>query len=71
MDSLQSILIPKKYYNKKLAYAWLSHNNFKMNNLDEKQKYYRFRQRDPKLFDKFYIKKLSNNILLIIGRKYN
>ena len=68
---IQSILIPKKIYSKTEARQWI-HNNYKNKGVDETDKYFRYRQLNPKYLEskgytKFRNKLLDNGIYLVLA----
>jgi hypothetical protein len=66
-SSIQSILIPKNLFTLEQAKNWMKKNNFPILKVHETNKYYRFRQQTPETFNKYYTKKIKNEIELIIG----
>ena len=66
--NIQSVLFDKHFWTEKSARAWLKQHKFKYNNkVDITENFFRFRQVSPKKFKNYYIKKLKNNIELVIG----
>lgn len=51
---IQSIIFNKKKWSPASAFLWLSMNRYKAKKIDETDKYYRFRQEDPKVGSKFF-----------------
>lgn len=67
---LQSILLPKKYFNMLTAKKWISKNGYKLEHRNKQpeliKNYYHFRQSDKNKTNKYIIKK-KNNILYVIA----
>ena len=74
---VQSVLINKKYLTRKKAEAWIKNNKYKLKKIDITENLYRFRQQEPKLFNKstFRMKVLKKDkngdplIMLVVGKK--
>jgi hypothetical protein len=71
VDNIQSVVFPKKMFSIKDSIKWLGEHDFNYSKIDEEENTYRFRQIDPKYFDKFISKKLNNGIILVIGNPKN
>lgn len=70
--TLQTILIPKEYFNKFEAKIWLKNHNFKNDDFRETKEYFRFMQNNPIIGANFYSKTLNNNIILVFQiNKFN
>jgi hypothetical protein len=68
MNSIvQSVLINKHKYTPKQAIKWLKENGFKFYKIDETENFYRFRQVNPVGFKYYRIKKITDDIELVIG----
>lgn len=63
----QSVLFEKRIFTKHSAKSWLFWHGFKQMKSDDTTRYYRFRQEDPKRFDRFFTIKPKKGILIIIG----
>lgn len=63
---IQSILFPRYKFTINSAKQWIKKNNYKNKKIDITNNYIRFRQITPKKNDKFRIKKLSNDVKLIL-----
>lgn len=65
---IQSILIDKKYFTKSKAIGWIDKHGYKVG-LDEKEKTFRFRQRNPNDFHKdlFRTITLTKGVKAVIG----
>lgn len=67
-SDIQSVIFSKNKYNLYDAILFLKHNNFKNHAFyDEKEKTYRFRQYDPRLFKRFRNKKVKDGVEFVIG----
>lgn len=66
MSQIQSIIFDKNYYSLSKAKKWLKKNNF-ITDLDEKPLTYRFRQLDPKIFNKLRTMSILEGIKFIVG----
>ena len=66
----QTFIFEKSKYSLPAAKAWLKRNGYKAGKVDEKEKTYRFRQRDPSAFEKGTIrtKTLAPGIKMTVGR---
>ena len=67
-SKIQSILFKRPEWKLKDCETWLKKHNYKFE-VDEKPNHYRFRQFNPKIYEKYITKKLPNNIEFIIGTK--
>lgn len=68
VSTIQSIIFDRKYWSSIEARKWISKHNLrpiKPAHLTKNK--IRFRLEDPKLFNRFRIKRLPNNIELVIG----
>lgn len=67
---IQSILFDKEKFTLEEAKKWLEKHNFKNEKVDETDKYYRFRQREPDEFipDSFRTIEITDGIKAIVGR---
>lgn len=70
---VQSILFAKNKFDIREAKKWLKSHKFRNIKIDEKEKYYRFRQKDPNLFLKNSSRTIKNNsnVIFIIGIRKN
>ena len=69
---VQSVLFNKKKYTKKQAEKWLMDNKYKVKKVDITENLRRYRQLDPKLFNKntYRMKKLKgNDLMLVMGKR--
>lgn len=67
-SEIHSVLFPKATWSIAKSKKWLKDNSIKpIKSARETINFYRYRIRDPKLFDGFITKKLNNGIELIIG----
>ena len=74
MSLIQSILFNKEHFSLTQSFEWLIKHNYKFNDVDiTKEKYFHFRQRDPKQMKEegyfFRSKMLGPYIVLVIGYK--
>lgn len=73
MIDVQSVLIPKSQYTQKQANAYIKKHKFNLTykgkGVDVTDNYYRYRQRDPNKFERFYIIKSKSNVKFVIGIK--
>ena len=67
MENVQSVLINKANYTPKDAIKWLKSFGFIFIKIDETDKYYRFRQKDPALFKYFVTEDVGNGNKIIFG----
>lgn len=67
MSNIQSVIIDKRVYSFAQAVNYVYLHGYKLKKVDETVNFYRFRQLDPELFKKFYIKDLHNGVKLVIG----
>ena len=65
---LQTIVISKKNYTLNKAKTWLIKRGYK-SDVDMKTNSYRFRQREPGQFEKFYTVKVAPGINFVFGKK--
>ena len=68
----QSVLFLKSKFTKSKAEKWLLKNGYKVKKVDTTDTLHRYRQLDPKLFDKktFRMKKIKgNDIKLVVGKR--
>jgi hypothetical protein len=68
-SKVQSILFSKEYYTGRMARQWLLDHNFLAPKMDSTQNYMRYRQEDPKLFqkDSFRTLEFKRGILAVVG----
>ena len=66
-ENIQSVLIDKRVYSLAQAINYINLHGYKLKKIDETTNFYRFRQLDPGLFKKYFIKDLRNGIKLVIG----
>lgn len=64
---VQSVLINKHNFTLNEAKKWLKENGFRFYKVDETENFYRFRQVEPKGFKYYRIKKITDNIELVIA----
>ncbi len=65
---VQSVILDKQYYTLSGAKKWVKDHGFINNyDVDEKPLTYRFRQYNPKLFNRMRTKKIQDGIKFIIG----
>ena len=68
---IQSILVPREFFNLQEARKWIKNHNFKTKFRNKKihvtKNFFRFRQRDPKRFNDFRSEKLNNGVVFIYG----
>lgn len=65
-SKLQSILFNNKIWSKDAAMRWLYNNNYKYDDVRETKHELRFRQNPPNKNSKYFVKKLPNEIELIL-----
>lgn len=65
---VQSLLFPRDKWTKPEARAWLKEHGYKSKKVDETDRYYRFRQRDPDEFTVLRTKDFGEHIKAIVGR---
>lgn len=67
---IQSVLIPKKNFTMKQAVAWLNSKKMKTTfagkKVDITDKYFRFRQRQPKKTARYFVRHVENGILYVV-----
>jgi hypothetical protein len=63
---IQSVLFPRNKYTIAQAKKWLFLHKFKHNKIDATDKFYRFRQRAPKLNHHYFIVKLSSGVEFVL-----
>jgi len=68
-SEIQSIIFKKEKMDIRQCVDWLYQHNFKFNKVDEKEKYYRFRQQNPNKYTHFTTKLIDKKkgIKFIIG----
>jgi hypothetical protein len=62
---LQSIIIPKSKFTKREAIDWIRKHNHHIYKIDITDKFYRFRQREPRAHGKYYTVSLPNGIEML------
>jgi len=68
MSEIQAVLFPKAMWSIAKSKKWLKDNLIKpIKSARETVNFYRYRVRDPKLFNEFITKKLNNGVELVIG----
>jgi len=69
--TLQTLILSKSQFKKTTARTWVRDRGFKFAKLDEKTNTYRFRQLDPKRFQKksFRTIAITKGVKAVIGRK--
>lgn len=68
MSDIQAILFNKNMWNYNMAINWIEeHNFYPIKPVDITNRFYRFRIRDPKQFNKLRIKKTKDGIDFIFG----
>jgi len=67
LSEIQSLIFEKSKFTADQARSWLKTNKFKHDKIDEKEDTFRFRQKQPSLFDRFRTKELKPGIKAIIG----
>ena len=69
-STIQSVIFSKDKWSLEDAEKWLKDNGYKYSKMDEKEKTYRFRQEDPKLFKFFrYSKEIKPGLKFDYGIK--
>lgn len=66
MSEIQSVLLNKNLYDIDSAIKWIIDHKFKLIKLDITNNFYRFRQKDPDLFNSFRIIQ-KKNVSFVIG----
>jgi hypothetical protein len=68
-SEVQSVIFKKEKMNPRQCVDWLYEHNLKYNKIDEKEKYYRFRQTNPNKYTHYTTKEIDKKkgIKLIIG----
>lgn len=67
MSDIQSVIIDKRSFSLAQAINYINLHGYKLKKIDETANYYRFRQLDPELFKKYFIKDLHNGVKLVVG----
>lgn len=67
--SVQAILFNKNFYTEKRAEAYLKKHKHPYTSVRTTKNFFRYRLRDPKDYSGFFTKKVSKNIIYIIGLK--
>ena len=67
MSDIQSVIIDKRLFSLAQAINYINLHGYKLKKIDETANYYRFRQLDPELFKKYFIKDLHNGVKLVVG----
>lgn len=62
---LQSIIIPKSKFTKREAIQWMINHKYHVYKIDVTDRFYRFRQREPRSHGNYYTVSLPNGIELI------
>jgi len=62
---LQSIIVPKNKFTKRSAIDWIVKHKYHIYKIDITDKFYRFRQRQPRAHGKYYTVSLPNGIEMI------
>lgn len=68
-DEVQSVLFDREKFSRTGAIRWLKQHGFVFSKIDETEKFYRFRQQDPKQFSRMRIKEVEPGIKFILGFK--
>ena len=69
--SVKSVLINKKKYSLIDAVKWVLDNNYKIDyEIDETDKYYRFRQYTPRKNANYITKKIKDGIKLVVEIRF-
>ena len=68
---IQAVIINKNLYTKPAAKYWIKKHDFKDVKIDETANYYRFRQKDPKQFERkglqFRLKEIAPGIHFVLA----
>jgi succinate dehydrogenase flavin-adding protein (antitoxin of CptAB toxin-antitoxin module) len=67
LSEIQSLIFDKSKFTADQARKWLEKNKFKHSKIDETENSFRFRQKDPNLFDRFRTKRFKPGINAVIG----
>jgi hypothetical protein len=72
MHHVQSVEFPRDQWTRPESRAWLQTHDYKFTSVDEKPKFYHYRQMNPKSFRRFVTHKISHEgktIDLVLGYK--
>ena len=67
---LQSIIVPKNKFSKKEAIEWVINHKFHIYKIDTTDRFYRFRQKEPRPHGQYYTISLKNGIELIHEKNF-
>jgi len=67
---LQSIIVPKKKFSKNEAISWAIDHGHHVYKIDETERFWRLRQREPRAHGKYYTVTLPNGIEMINETNY-
>lgn len=67
VSDVQSILLDKEYFTRDEAIRFVRNHGFYTSKIDETDRYYRFRQRDPERYSKLRTKQIKPGVKFIFG----
>lgn len=62
MSKIQSVLLKRKYFSRKLVYDWIKQYKFKSYKIDTTKTFFRFRQFDPSPYEQYRILKINEMV---------